>query len=77
MKNKLQEAYGIINEWGLNEDDFIAQKVQYYMSGGEADDNSIELHKYFQVQLKIIVDLGLREAKNLLGEQEVDHEKDV
>lgn len=61
----LKEAIKVIEEWGINEDDFIAHKVKYSLTGGEPNDNSIELGEYFEKCLKIIVDLGLYEANKL------------
>lgn len=65
-KSALKEAYEIIDEWGTNEDDFIAQNFRQFMSGDVPDDNSIELHQFYRAQLQIIVDLGLQTAKNTL-----------
>lgn len=67
MMDKLKEAYEVIDEWGLNEDDFIAQNFTQFMSGDNfPDDNSIELSHIYRGYLKIIVDFGLKEAKKLL-----------
>ena len=63
----INEAYETINEWGLNADGFIAQNFRQFMVGGDADDNSCELFKYYRTQLQAIVDLGLAEAKRLLN----------
>jgi hypothetical protein len=65
--DKLKEAYEVIDEWGLNEDDFIAQNFKQFMSGDSfPDDNSIELSNLYRGYLKIIVDFGLKEAKIFL-----------
>ncbi|HEC60901.1 MAG TPA: hypothetical protein ENI27_01450 [bacterium] len=56
---KLREAHDLISEWGIDPDDFISRNFRMRMAGGEADDNSIELHAYFMENLRIVVDKGL------------------
>ena len=60
----VKEAIKLIKGWGVNEDDFIAHNVHYTLCGGEPNDNSIELSKYFQECLKIVVSLGLKYGEN-------------
>lgn len=62
----IEEAYGVISEYELNEDDFIAKNFRQFLHNGEPDDNSIELHNIYGEHLRIIVSLGLKEAKKIL-----------
>ena len=45
-KPTLKEAKDIIKEYP-NPDDFVCRNVSYFMTGGESDDNSIELEQYW------------------------------
>ena len=64
---EMKEAYDTISEWGINEDGYIMANFKNFMSGGNPDDNSIQLSEFYQTQLKYIVNLGLTEAQNTLG----------
>jgi len=65
---ELKEAYETISGWGINIDDFIAQNFNHHLIGGEHGDNSIELAQFFQKQLQVIVDIGLKGADKRLNQ---------
>ena len=56
----IEEAVGVIKEWGVDCDNFVAMKYCQSMHGGEPSDNSIELSEYFLECLKIVCDLGIK-----------------
>lgn len=65
----IKEAYETISEWGIDGDDYIGANVKYFEVCGDSADNSFELCKYFDKQLQVIVDLGLKEAKRMMDNQ--------
>ena len=61
---KISEAVNVIEEWGIDCDNFVANMVNYYsINGGDPDDNSIELGEYFLSCLKTVCDLGIKTYK--------------
>ena len=55
----LDEAVGVIKEWGVDCDNFVAHNYHPVMFGGEPTDNSVEMGEYFLHCLRKVCDLGI------------------
>ena len=60
MKISIDEAIGVIKEWGVDCDNFVANNYRQTMQGGDPSDNSIALSEYFLNCLKMVCDLGIK-----------------
>jgi hypothetical protein len=56
----VKEAIKIINEWGVNCDDFVAHNYRQFLVDGDPTDNSIDLSEYFLKCLEIVCGLGIK-----------------
>lgn len=59
MEISVDEAIGVIKEWGVDCDNFVAHNYRQFLIGGEPTDNSIDLSEYFSKCLKTVCDLGI------------------
>ena len=57
---KLKKAQNFIKENGIDSDEYVSKNIEYFMSGGDPDDNSISLYNEHQEMLKIIIEAGLK-----------------
>ena len=56
----IKEATGVIKEWGVDCDNFVAHNYSQSLHNGNPSDNSQELAQYFLACLKIVCDLGIK-----------------
>lgn len=72
MDNELKVAYETIKEWGVDADNYVAMNYQMSLHDGEATDDSIQVSNHFLKQLKIITDIGLEKAKEIIEEAQME-----
>jgi len=68
MKKEISdnEAVKVIEEWGVDCDNFVAHKCKQFMTGGEPNDNSIELGDYFLGCLRVVCGIGIKAHNNTI-----------
>lgn len=58
-----ETAIGVIKEWGVDCDNYVACNYHQYLHDGVSSDNSRECADYFLGCLRIVIDLGLQREK--------------
>ena len=56
----IDEAVGVIKEWGVDCDNFVSVHYQQKLYGGEPSDNSMECAQYFHTCLTMVCNLGIK-----------------
>ena len=64
IKVSIEEAIGVINEWGVDCDNFVAHNYRQYMNGGNPSDDSMEKAQYFMECLRLVCNLGIEAYNN-------------